>query len=98
MGTVSIQYTWDSISPDETVSLFFHGYATTDFAAYNVIPALHSNEPSGAVQVASQLTYGLTSVHVDGTIAHTLWVQNKSVGPQPYISANLLEFWQPIGG
>jgi len=98
MGTVSALYQWDNISPNETVSLFIHGYATTDFAAYTIIPALDSNEPSGAVQVMAQMTNGVSSVHVDGTIAHTVIVQNQSVGPQPYISLSFLEFKQSVGG
>lgn len=97
MGVVAELFTWPSISPGETVGLFIHGYGTSDFAAYSIVPALHSNEPPGAETVQAQLTYGLTGVHVDGTIARTIYVQNQTIGPQPYISVDVLEFKQQVG-
>jgi hypothetical protein len=84
-------FRWQRLVWDETVGLFIHGYGEDDYAGFMVKPRLSSNVPSGAVQVKAQLFEGETHRHVDGTVARTVWVQNKSVGPQPFISVRLIE-------
>ncbi len=96
MGSVSRIFHWDFIDAHATVGIFMHGYADDEFVDHCIVPKLHSNEPSGAVQVKAQLTSAETSSHVDGTIAHTLWVENQSVGPQPFIEATLIRFRQTV--
>lgn len=93
MGRVAAVFKWNVIDPDATVSVFIHPYAPDEFAGFCIVPALHSNVPPAAVQVKAQMTLGETTKHVDG-IAHTVFVTNRSVGPQPYIEATLLEFSQ----
>jgi hypothetical protein len=85
-------FRWEFIGNHETVGLFIHGYGEDDYVAFMVKPRLNSNVPSGAVAVKAQLTEGETHRHVDDTVARTIWVQNTSVGPQPFIGARLIEF------
>jgi len=95
MGTVTNVFTWNRIDPGETVGLFLHGYAMTEFVAFNIVLGLASNQPSGAyTSIAAQLTEGPTNAF-DG-IAHTITVQNQTIGPQPYIYVELLDFTQDI--
>lgn len=91
MGVASV-FVFNQLGSNEKVGLFIHGYTDRDFASYAIIPTLHSNEPSGAVSVRAQLTEDVTSRHVDNTIARTIFIQNVSVGPQPFIAVNVLEF------
>jgi hypothetical protein len=37
-----------------------------------------------------------TGPHVDGTVGRLIYVTNNSVGPQPYISCDLIRFRQSI--
>jgi hypothetical protein len=94
MGAVAEVFRWDVIGPDATVGVFIHPYGHNEFAAFNIIVDLHSNEPVGAyVSIAAQLTDGPTNLFF-GDMARTLWVHNQTVGPQPYITVGLLEFSQ----
>jgi hypothetical protein len=94
MGTVGEVFRWNSIGPDATVGVFIHPYRHGEFAAFNIIVDLNSNQPPGAyTSIAAQLTDGPTNLFF-GDMARTLWVQNKTVGPQPYITVGLLEFDQ----
>lgn len=84
-------FRWHQLVWNENVGVFIHGYGDDDYAAFMAKPRLNSNVPPGAVQVKAQLTEGETHRHVDGTVARTIWVQNKSVGPQPFITVRLIE-------
>lgn len=90
--SVANLFVFNQLVWDEKVGLFIHGYGDNDFASYAIVPTLHSNEPSGAVSVKAQLTEDVTSRHVDDSVARTIWIQNKSLGPQPFISVSVLEF------
>jgi len=90
--SVSNLFHFNEIGPGQKVGLFVHGYTELDFSAYAIIPSLHANVPPAAVTVTAQLSEGPTSRHVDGTVARTIFIENQSVGPQPYISADVLEF------
>lgn len=95
MGVVAQLFAWSHIDPHTTVGVFVHGYRKDDYASYSIVPRLSSNVPSGSFHVAAQMTLGETSVHVDGTVARTVFVENRAVGPQPYIGVTLHEFKQP---
>jgi hypothetical protein len=92
MGVATEVFRFHQLLWDETVGLFIHGYGDSEFADYAIVPTLASNVPSGAVQVQAQLTDDVTSRHVDGTVARTIWIQNRSVGPQPFISVRVIDF------
>lgn len=94
MGVAREVFRWTFIGPDETVGVFIHPYLPDEFAAFSINVAKASNQPGGAYrQIAAQMTDGLTQVHVDG-LARTIWVRNRTIGPQPFISVGLLEFAQ----
>ncbi|MEM5406032.1 hypothetical protein [Paraburkholderia unamae] len=94
MGTVTQQFQWDMIGPGATVGVFLHSFNIDEYAGFNINVALASDEPEGAYEsIAAQLTDGATTVFF-GAFARTLWVQNQTVGPQPYISATLVMFDQ----
>jgi hypothetical protein len=94
MGSVAEAFRWSVIGPNETVGVFIHPYAKNEFVSFSLSVDLHSSEPAGAyTQIAAQLTEGLTNEFL-GDIARTLWVQNQTVGPQPYISVGLMRFRQ----
>jgi hypothetical protein len=94
MGNAAEVFRWPFIGPRETVGVFIHPYGIREFAAFSINVALRSNQPSGAyTAIAAQQTDGVTQIHVDGQ-ARTIWVENKTVGPQPFISVGLVEFTQ----
>jgi hypothetical protein len=94
MGSVAEVFRWNSIGPDATVGVFIHPYGQDEFVAFSINVELAANEPMGAYsRIAAQQSDGLTQVHVDG-LARTIWVQNQTIGPQPYISAGLMRFRQ----
>jgi hypothetical protein len=94
MGVVVETFRWDVIGPNATVGVFIHPYAHNEFAAFNIIVDLRSNQPVGAyTSIAAQLTDGPTNLFF-GEMARTLRVQNQTIGPQPYITVGLLEFSQ----
>jgi hypothetical protein len=96
MGTVAEAYRWDVIAPNETVGVFIHSYGKNEFVSFSITVDLHANEPAGAyTQIAAQLSEGLTNEFF-GQVARTLWVQNQTIGPQPYISVGLKRFRQSI--
>jgi hypothetical protein len=87
---------WNSIGPGETVGVFIHPYGLNEFTSFCITVTLNSNEPTGAYQtIAAQMTDGLTS-YFEGKVARTIWVQNKTVGPQPYIGVSLMRFTQSV--
>lgn len=95
MGVAREVFRWHHIGAHAKVGLFLHGYGTRQFFAHAIVPELASNVPSGAVQVKAQLEVGETSVHY-GTIARTLIVENRSVGPQPFIAVSLFDFVEDV--
>jgi len=94
MGRVAEVFKWDSIAGDETVGLYIHTYSANEFVAFSINVALHSNQPSGAYSsIAAQMTDGPTNQSGNG-FARTIWVQNQTIGPQPYISVGFMRFRQ----
>jgi len=67
-------YTFDHIAPNATHTLFIHGYGYKQAVLYSSVsyPISGQQFPGGR----AALTQGETSVHVDGTVAHTVYVQN----------------------
>jgi hypothetical protein len=94
MGSVSEAFRWRTIAPNETVGVFIHPYEKSEFVSFSIVVDLASNQPPGAyTSIAAQLTEGPTNLHV-GKVARTLWVNNQTVGPQPYITVGLMRFRQ----
>lgn len=94
MGNVAEVFRWTVIGPGETVGLFIHPYDRKEFVAFSINVALRSNQPSGAyTDIAAQQTDGPTHDFIDGQ-ARTVWVQNKTAGPQPYITVGVMRFRQ----
>ncbi len=92
MGFAVEDFHWDVIGPNETVGVFIHPYGKNEFTSFCITVDLHSNEPTVAyTQIAAQLTEGLTYLFF-GDVARALWVQNQTIGPQPYISVGLKRF------
>lgn len=90
---VAVVFTFHLLTEHETGYLWIHGYRDNDFAAYAIVPTLASDEPSGAVKVVAQLSYGTTARDGnDGSVGRNISIQNQSVGPQPFISVDVLEF------
>ena len=82
------------IGPHETVGVFIHSYGKNEFVSFCIAVTLRSNElPRRLTSIAAQLTEGPTNEFF-GEVARTLWVQNQTVGPQPYISVGLMRFSQ----
>jgi hypothetical protein len=98
MGNAAEVFRWNSIDPHTTVGVFIHPYGQNEFASFDIVLNLATNEPAGAfTSIAAQLTDGPTNLFPpDGAtaLAHTLWVENQTVGPQPYITVGLIEFSQ----
>jgi hypothetical protein len=96
MGVAREVFRWNTIAPGETVGVFIHPYHANEFVAFSINVALNSNQPSGAFEsIAAQLTDGPTNAFF-GDLARTLWVQNQTIGPQPYITVGLVRFRQTI--
>lgn len=94
MGTAAEVFQWSSIDPNATVGVFIHPYSPQEFVSFCIRVTLNTNEPPGAFSsIAAQLTEGPTNEFF-GQIARTLWVQNQTVGPQPFISVGLIRFRQ----
>ena len=94
MGTAAAEFYWPYISPGATVGVFIHPY-TDDFVSFCIViyPPLF---PQGHYdRIAAQMTDGLTYRHVDG-VAREIWVENKSIGDRPGITAGLRSFKQTI--
>lgn len=92
MGVARL-FTFHLLTQGETGLLWIHGYQDNDFAAYAIVPTLASDEPPAAVAVVAQLGYGTTARDGnDGSVGRNISIQNQSVGPQPFISVDVLEF------
>jgi hypothetical protein len=96
MGAAMEVFRWDLVAPGETVGVFIHPYGMKEFVAFSINVTQLANEPSGAyVSIAAQLTEGPTNKFFE-EIARTLWVENQTIGPQPYISVGLIRFRQAV--
>jgi hypothetical protein len=96
MGFAVVDFTWDVIGPQETVGVFIHPYGKNEFTSFCIAVTLHANEPTGAyTQIAAQMTDGRTDEFF-GQVARTIWVENQTIGPQPYISVQLIRFTESI--
>jgi hypothetical protein len=74
-----LQYKWDYIAPGATVGVFIHGYAATSFGFYNAFPTNIGNLGTAFTPTFDiQLTQDQTSIHVDNTYAHTVWIKNRA--------------------
>lgn len=69
----NLLYRIEYMAPNSSQGLFIHGYADNDFVAYSTV--VYFIGGPGAVGHV-QLTQGETYRHVDGTVAHEIYVQN----------------------
>ncbi len=71
------EYSWDYIAPGATVGVYIHGYPDNWALTYcGVVYALEGEAyyPLGQIDV----TQTEVTRHVDGTLAHTVWVTNRA--------------------
>lgn len=73
-----LEYTWDYISPGATASVFIHGYPANWVGTYDALPFPVSGGDAYYPLFDIQLTQGRTRIHVDNTIARTVWVNNQA--------------------
>ena len=79
--SAQIEYTFDSIAPGVTTSVFIHGYSPVEAVTYCILPrdlTWFPDLPRSPNAVASY-SIGDTSIHVDNTIARKVFVTNNSV-------------------
>ena len=76
MGAV-LQYEWDYIAPNTTVSELLYGFSSSDIATFDAIPVDIGDigtAPNPLFEI--QLTPGPVSIWVDNSIARVAHVQN----------------------
>jgi hypothetical protein len=72
-----LEYQWPYIAPGATAGLFIHGFAQSDVGVFDAIPLNIGNLGTAYTPLFDiKLTQGEVSIHVDGTYARTLDVQN----------------------
>jgi hypothetical protein len=93
--TAFVGYSWIYIGPGATVGVYLHGFPTGQFAGID-IQAGQGNRPG--FQPAVDFTAQSVAEHVDGTLAHTIIVTNKSVsnGGPPTPVVNVVVLLEPI--
>lgn len=88
--TTSVIFTFDTIGPGQTTSLFIHGYSDTESAFYSIVLF---NQPAPGVlfpEAHATLTQGETfRWHVDGTIGRKIYITNNDQISS--VGVNLLE-------
>jgi hypothetical protein len=68
-----VEYRWDLIHANETVSVFIYGYADNDAVNYSaVVYGGYAPFDIGHIKI----TQGETFRHVDGSVARTVYVEN----------------------
>jgi hypothetical protein len=83
-----LEYEWSYIAPAASVGLFLHGFAQSDVGVLDAIPLNIGDIGTANTPLFDiQLTQGEVSIHVDGTYARTLAVQN--LAPFNATGANL---------
>jgi hypothetical protein len=90
-----VGYTWTYIGPGATVGVYLHGFPTGQFAGID-IQAGTGNRPG--FQPAVDFTDHTVAEHVDATLAHTIFVTNKSIsnGGPPTPAVNVVVLLEPI--
>jgi hypothetical protein len=69
------EFRWDYIGPGASVSVYIHGYSANETVVYSaVVYPLEGDAyiPLGHVNLTQTEVYQ----HVDGTVAHKVYVQN----------------------
>ncbi len=93
--TAFVGFSWSYIGPGATVGVYLHGFPTGQFAAIDIQPST-GNRPG--FQPVVDFTDQTVAEHVDGTLAHTIFVTNKSVSnggpPTPFV--NVVVLLEPI--
>ena len=75
-----VEFSWDFIAEGATVGVFIHGYDSFEFVTYCIrtrdivwFPGL-----PGFPKAVASFSLGNTSIHVDLTVARTVFVTNQS--------------------
>jgi len=84
-----LEYTWDYIAPYTSVSVYIHGYTWQEAVAYSAVVYPLQGEaytPWGAISMTQTDSY----LHVDGTIARVINVQNLAPFNPCTVNINML--------
>jgi len=73
-----IGYSFGFVEPGATVGVYLHGFPANQYAGIDVRAQRASSRP-GAFQPVIDVEAKTMAEHVDGTLAHTIFVTNKSV-------------------
>lgn len=88
-----VGFTFGFVEPGATVGIFLHGFPEGQFAALDVRAQRSPSRP-GAFDPIIDVDTDTCAEHVDGTLAHTIWVTNKSVShgaaPIPVVTVAVL--------
>jgi hypothetical protein len=87
-----IGFTFGLVSPGATVGVYLHGFPPNQFAAIDVRAQRSPSRPT-AFQPIIEVDTRRVAEHVDGTLAHEIWVTNKSTGsapPTPFVNVAVL--------
>ena len=88
-----IGFTFGFVSPGATVGVFLHGFPPGQFAAIDVRAQRSPSRP-GAFIPSVDVEARTVGEHVNGTLAHTIRVTNKSTStgapPTPVVSIAVL--------
>ena len=95
--TAFIGFSFGFVEPGATVGIYLHGFPANQFAGIDVRAQRSPSRP-GAFQPAVDVDTRGVAEHVDGTLAHTIWVTNKSVstGAPPIPVVNIAVFLEPL--
>jgi hypothetical protein len=85
-----IFFSFGFVEPGTTVGVYLHGFPANQFAAIDVRAQRSSARP-GAFQPVIDVVAKTMAEHVDGTLAHTIIIANKSVsqGAAPIPMVNI---------
>ena len=92
-----IGYSFGFVAPGATVGVYLHGFPVNQFAGIDVRPTAAPSRPT-AFFPSIDIDAHTVSQHVDGTLAHTVFVTNKSTsnGAPPTPVVDVAVFFDPI--
>lgn len=95
--TAFVGYSFGFVEPGATVGIYLHGFPSDQFGGIDV-RAQHSPARPSAFQASVDVDAHAVAEHVDGTLAHTIWITNTSVsnGAPPVPVVNVAVFLEPL--
>lgn len=92
-----IGFSFGFVEPGATVGVYLNGFPANQFAGIDV-RAQRSPARPGAFQPVIDVEAKTMAEHVDGTLAHTIWVTNKSTsnGAAPIPVVNIAVLLEPL--